>query len=161
MVLLFVNHLRTSPWDRGDYSSMFEPEGQVRTMVARTLFSGRSPAPHALIFLLVHPQASSRMIAEILETGPRCLTGAWTILRRAAALCRSDVGGCASALAVLMASPGAVPAETLAGYLPAGHEWRNVELQLKFVEGVVSVSRGLSLTEELRSELSQHIHAPL
>jgi len=155
MVLLFVNHLRTSPWNRGNYGDL----GPQPAFMGAVVY--QAGAIGSLACLLRHPQASSRMIAEILETGPRCLTGGVAMFRRTTAIMRMDVGGCASALAVLMASPGAVPPETLAGHLPAGHEWRNVELQLKLVEGVVSVSRGLTLTGELRSELSQHFHAPV
>jgi hypothetical protein len=161
LVLLFVNHLRTSPWDRGDYSYFGDPESSIRMRVANTLFPRRSGVANSLQRLLVHPQASARMIAEILETGPRCLTEASAILRRATALCRSDVGACASALTVLCAHVGAVDGETLAGYVPAGHDWRTVKRQLANIEGVVFLSRGLTLTDELRSELNQHIHAPL
>ena len=155
MVLLFVDHLRTSPWERGNYGDW----GSQPAFMGAVAYQAGAGA--SLACLLRYPQASSRMIVEILETGPRCLTGAVAMFHRTTANLQGDVGGCASALAILMASPGAVPAEILAGYLPSGHEWRNVELQVKLIEGVVFVSRGLSLTDELRSELNQHMHAPV
>jgi hypothetical protein len=155
MVLLFVDHLRTSPWERGNYGDW----GSQPAFMGAVAYQAGAGA--SLACLLRYPQASSRMIVEILETGPRCLTGGVAMFRRTTAILQMDVGGCASALAVLMASHGAVPPETLAGYLPSGHEWRNVELQLKLIEGVVFITRGLSLTDELRSELNHHMHAPV
>lgn len=154
LVLLLVNHLRASQWDRGNYGDFGSQPAFIGAAVYQAGVIG------ALVCLLWYPQASSRMIVEILETGPRCLIGGVAMFRRTTALLRMDVGGCANALGILMSSPSAVPPETLAGYLPVGHDWRNVELQLKLVEGVVFVSRGLSLTADLRSELNQHLHAP-
>jgi hypothetical protein len=88
LALLFLSHLRTSPWDRGDYSYFGDPEAAMRMRVAETLFPRRFGEVNSIQRLLVHPGASSRMIAEILETGPRCLTGAWAMLCRATSIFR-------------------------------------------------------------------------
>src|SRR6185436_13117036 len=94
MVLLFRHHLRTSPWSRGSYADAdatptegFDELGGAIAWHGGALLS--------LGLLLRNPTASSRMILELLETGPRLLTGARALFRQADALRRMDPAGCA------------------------------------------------------------------
>ncbi len=57
--------------------------------------------------LLLFPQASSRMITDILFTGPRLLFGGWGLLRESARLRTADTAGLAQILAVLAGRGGA------------------------------------------------------
>jgi hypothetical protein len=135
LVLLFIQHLRTSPWHWGDY-----PERDDYSFLA-----GHVMGPWAL---LKYPGASANMIADILLSGPRLVTGSWQLWREAARLQALDAEVCSQLLAFLLSRPEVVPYDELreAGW----EEWFG---QLRGLEGMVFLERGLKLSSELRQEL--------
>jgi hypothetical protein len=135
VVLLFIQHLRTSPWHWGEY-----PERDDYSRLA-----GRVLGPWAL---LKYSGASANMIADILLSGPRLVTGSWQLWREAARLRSLDAEVCSRLLAFLLSRPEVVPYDELceAGW----EEWFG---QLRGLEGLVFLERGLKLSAELRQEL--------
>jgi hypothetical protein len=136
LVLLFIQHLRTSPWHWGDY-----PQRDDYSFMA-----GHALGPWAL---LRYPGASANMIADILLSGPRLLTGTWTLLQESKRLKQLDVDGCSQLITFLASRPLAVPYEELR---EAG--WEDWFGQLRNIEGVVFLEKGLNLSAELRKELA-------
>jgi len=134
--LLFIQHLRTSPWHWGNY-----PQRDDYSPIA-----GHVLGPWAL---LRYPGASANMIADILLSGPRLVTGTWTLIRESSRLKQLDVEGCSQLLAFLANRPMAVPYEELR---EAG--WEDWFGQLRNIEGVVFLEKGLNLSAELRKELA-------
>lgn len=139
VAFLFVIHFRTSQWHWGQY-------GRVNSDLA---WSARSHfGPFAA--LLTSPTASTNMIGDILMSGPRLVTGSWKLWRESRRLGAVDEAGCAQLIAFLLSRAGAVPYEELreAGW----EEWFG---QLRSVDGVIFLEKGLSLSGELRQELQQ------
>ena len=142
LVVLFVEWLRRSPWDLGNYETVNAPVGSDALVARGGLFAAGA-------VLLANPQASSTMIAELLYTGPRLVLGTWPLIRRAQRLRTLDAHACAPLLAILLERGGAVGYEELRG---AGWEpWFD---QLRCVSGVVFLEKGLSLSAEGRAELN-------
>lgn len=142
LLLLFVQHFRTSQWHWGDYAEadyVAAPGLQAVTGVSGSLVS-----------LLAHPGASANMIADMLLSGPRLVTGSWKLWRESRRLGAVDEEGCSQLMAFLLTRAGAVPYDELraAGW----EEWFG---QLRSLEGVVFLEKGISLSEELRRELRQ------
>jgi hypothetical protein len=136
LILLFIQHLWTSPWHWGEF-----PERDDYSPLA-----GHVLGPWAL---LMYPGASANMIASILLSGPRLVTGSWTLWREAAHLQALDVEVCSQLLTFLLSRPEVVPYDELRG---AGwEEWLG---QLRQLEGLVFLEKGLKLSSELRQELS-------
>jgi hypothetical protein len=151
MVLLFRQHLRTSPWTRGSYADAdATPEGGFDELGGLIALHGG--ALLSLGQLLRYPTASSRMIVEILETGPRLLTGARGLFRQADALRRMDTAGCAWVLTFLIGRAGCMPREELMAAWPDA-DWPRLWTQLRLIDGLVFLEKGISLTEDLRNEL--------
>ena len=138
--LLFLQHFRTSPWYWGDY-----PKADY---VAAPGLQAHAGVMGALGFMLAYPGASANMIADILLSGPRLVSGAWNLWRESRKLTRLDVDGCSQLLAFLASRPIAVSYAEL-------HEagWEDWLDQLRRIEGVVFLEKGLSLTTDLRKEL--------
>ena len=139
ILLLFIQHFRTSPFHWGEY-----PKREYCSA-----FVSHRLGPMAL---LLYPGASANMIADILLSGPRLVTGAWTLVSQALRLRRMDEAGCAQLLVFLASKPGAVPYEDLRS---AG--WEDWFPHLRCIEGVLFLERGLSLSSDLRKELSTAI----
>ncbi|MGC3959458.1 MAG: hypothetical protein QM813_16380 [Verrucomicrobiota bacterium] len=140
LALLFIQHLRTSPWHWGDYAEanyVAAPGLQAVTGVSGSFAS-----------ILAHPGASANMIADILLSGPRLVTGAWKLWRESRQLGAVDEDGCAQLLSFLASRAGAVSYEELR---EAG--WESWFGQLRYIEGVVFLEKGISLSAELRQEL--------
>jgi hypothetical protein len=151
IVLLFRQHLRTSPWDRGSFADPdATPTGGWDELGGAIALYGGSLL--SLASLLRYPQASSRLILEILETGPRLLTGARALFRQAAAMRRMDTTGCAWVLTALAGRTGSVPREELTAAWPDA-DWPRLWAQLRMIDGLVFLEKGVSLTEDLRNEL--------
>ena len=141
LVLLFVQHFRTDPWHWGDY-----PKGDY---VSAPGLQARAGVMGGLGFMLAYPGASANMIADILLSGPRLVSGAWNLWREARKLMRLDEEGCSQLLTFLASRSNAVP---YAALCEAG--WEDWFSQLCSIEGVVFLEKGLSLTAELRRELA-------
>lgn len=151
IVLLFARHFKTSPWDRGAYADAdATPAGGFDPSAAAVAAHGGGFA--SLAQLLWHPTASSRMIIEILETGPRLLTGSRTLFQQADALRRMDPAGCAWVLLFLSGRCNAVLRDELIAAWPGG-DWPKLWAQLRLIDGLVFLEKGISLRMDLRDEL--------
>jgi len=135
LVLLFFQHFRTSKWHWGNYPKRDD----------YSLLAGHGLGPWAL---LKYPGASANMIADILLSGPRLVTASSTLVRESSRLKQLDVDACSQLLAFLASRPSAVPYAELR---EAG--WEDWFGQLKNIEGVVFLEKGLNLSAELRNEL--------
>ncbi len=142
LVLLFIQHFRTSPWHWGDYPR--------EDYVAAPGLQAHAGVAGALGFMLAYPGASANMIADILLSGPRLVSGAWALWRESRTVTKLDVEGCSQLLAFLASRPVAVPYAELR---EAG--WEDWLPQLRSIDGVVFLEKGLNLTAELRKELVQ------
>lgn len=144
--LLFIGNARTSR----EYLSNY------------TLSHASSPAlvhaggiGGALLSLLANPDASGKMISDILYTGPRMVVGSLKAFLRFTQRMAIDTSGCARALTLLLQSPGRVPCSDLAEQL-AGHDVVRVFSQLQGIDGVVFLNTdppAVTLTDELRENL--------
>ena len=137
IVLIFIKHLRTNPWYWGDY-------GKVDAERAWAL-GHVSP----VAALLSAPSASANMIMDIFMSGPRLVTGSWNLWRESRRLGALDEDNCSQLLEILAGRHSAVPFEELR---EAG--WEEHLGQLRCVEGVVFLEKGITLTSELRRELA-------
>jgi hypothetical protein len=138
LALLFIQHFRTNPWHWGDYGEIDED---------RAWALGRAFGPFAA--LLSAPGASANIIADILLSGPRLFMGSWNLWRESRRFGALDEECCGQLLAVVASRHSAVPFDELreAGW----EEWFS---QLRCIEGVVFLEKGLTLTPELRKELA-------
>ena len=141
LLLLFLQHFRTSRWHWGDY-----PNRDYNEDVA--LVAHVSPLG-ALGALLVYPGASANMIADILLSGPRLVTGSCQLAAQGFRWRRLDENACAELLACLCSRPGAVPYEELQAAGRAA-----CAAQLRGVAGVQFLQKGVVLSGDLRHELS-------
>jgi hypothetical protein len=136
--LLFFQHFRTDPWHWGDYS-----------VVQR---AGFSPAKSARGFQILNPRVAfnlaGNMGADILLSGPRLVSGTVTLVRQGLRWRRLDQEGCGVLLAFLLSRLDVVTWEELKS---AG--WEEWCAQLRSVDGVQFLQKGLMLSGELRSEL--------
>jgi hypothetical protein len=145
LVLLFVGNARTSR----DYLASLPKRNYVPSA------SMPGGAFGALGTLLAYPDASSRMIADLLFTGPRLMVAALSAFKKAGRLVRLDAEGCSRVLAVLLSRNSHFSCEEvseLAGVPDSAKVFR----QMRDLDGVVflqSEPAGLSLTSELREEL--------
>lgn len=140
--LLFLQHFRTDPWHWGDY-----PKGDY---AAAPGLASQAGVAGGLAVLIAYPGASANMIADMLLSGPRLVTGAWGLLTKAVRLRRLDEPVVAQLLAFLCSRAGAVPYEELQ---QAG--WAEHLPPLRCLEGVLFLEGGLSLSAELREELGE------
>jgi hypothetical protein len=140
VLLLFVGHARTSREELGDYPK--------RAYSVPPVLTFRAGLVGSLLLLLAHPGASSRMLADIFFSGPRLLAGAWGLLANAFRFGALDLRPCAAVLALLSTRGQAASFEELESLgLRAAVE------QLRGVEGVVFLRKGVTLTSEFRHEL--------
>jgi len=138
IVLLCIQHLKTNPWHWGDYAR----RDYYPALATRYHFG-------AMAALLSHPGTSANMIADILLSGSRLVFGSVNVWQKALALRRMDAAGCAQLLAFLATQMKPVPHEELS---EAG--WDAWLEQLKLLDGVVFLQKGVKLSEELRKELA-------
>ena len=140
LVLLFIQHFRTSPLHWGDYPR--------RDYAAAPALQMQLGATGSLIWLLAYPGASANMIADLLLTGPRLAVGSWQLAAKMFQIKRVDTASCSNLLGFLLQRGHAVPYEELreAGWEP----WFE---QLHQIEGVNFLEKGLSLSDELKAEL--------
>ena len=141
IVLLFVQHFRTSRWYWGEYPH--------RGYVSAPGLQARAGLAGGLAFMLAYPGASANMVADILLSGPRLVMGASHFVARGFRLRSLDENGCAQLLAFLHSRNGAVHFDELQS---AG--WDEWIAQLRYIDGVQFLQKGLLLSEELRAELN-------
>ncbi len=145
LALLFVQTARSKWWERGDI-----PEG------VWSIYSSRDNPPSATATAV----GIGRVATDILSTGPRLLYSAWLTFGKSRRRWQLNAGPSARVLAVLLNADKSVPRPLLAEQLPPALHWPNVERELHEIEGVLFLERGLTLSQELRSELNQITHAP-
>ena len=93
------------------------------------------------------------MIVSLLQTGPRLLFGSSLLLVRTLRT-HIDWSVCLPLIEMLVTHPRAVPWDELAAAFP-NTTWDSARNQLRFLEGIVFLEKGLSLSMEFRHELFQ------
>ncbi len=138
VLLLMIQYFRTDPWHWGEY-----PDADYSRPATRGGAGG-------VFRLLAFPQASANMIADILLTGPRLTVGSVRMAVNAFRIRQLDTAACASLLRFLLAKNGMVAYEELraAGWEP----WFG---QLRHVDGIHFFEKGLTLSTDLKEELSR------
>lgn len=141
VVLLFIQHLRTSPWHWGEYPKRdYESNGFIQMHAGIT---------GAYAAFLAYPGASANMIADILLSGPRLVCGSYSIWKHGAKLRHMNGADCAQLLDWLTTQNAPVPYDDLRS---AG--WEEPLEQLRSVEGVVFLQKGVTLSDEFKFELA-------
>ena len=144
--LLFLGNARTS---REYLSDLSLDQAAPPALVWHAGVAG------ALSALAFNPDASAKLITDILYTGPRLVVGGIKAWRRSFLRKQVDTAGLAQALMILRESPGRVACAELAGHL-AGFEADTVLAQLRGMEGVMFLNGqppAVKVSEELRLEL--------
>jgi hypothetical protein len=141
IVLLFIQHFRTSRWYWGTY-----PKDDYVSMPG---LQARAGVTGSLVTLLAYPEASANMIADILLTGPRLVMGSFQLATQGLRWKKIDEHGCAQLLVILYERVVSVPYEELKD---AG--WDAWIGQLRCIDGVQFLQKGLVMTEELRKEFN-------
>ncbi|HTH49581.1 MAG TPA: hypothetical protein VMB21_18855 [Candidatus Limnocylindria bacterium] len=156
LVALIIGYWRTKPFhfsEPSEFGTLSPLEQQLATYAEAGGIAGAAGLHGGSPFtLLLFPQASSRMITDLLFTGPRLLFGGWGLLRQSARLRTVDTAGPAEILAVLAARDGQVTNEEIVTLWP-GLNFAGTMRALQLLPGVVTLELGLSLTAELRGEL--------
>jgi hypothetical protein len=145
LVALFVEWIRRSPWELGNYGRVNSPLGAQ----ALVMYDG---AFGAFAMLLANPQASASMIAEILYTGPRLVLGARSLACEAYHSRSFSSAECARILQLLVSRENAVTYEEF-GVMQQDTDWIKLKSNLARFSGVIFLEKGLSLTDDLRQEL--------
>ena len=141
IVLLFIQHFRTSRWYWGEY-----PKDDYVAMPGLQACTG---VTGALATMLAHHEASANMIADILLSGPRLVVGSFKLAAQGFCWRKLDADGCAQLLVLLYDRVGAVPYDVLkdAGW----EEWFE---QIRCIDGVQFLQKGLVMSEDLRKEFN-------
>ncbi len=139
LFLLFIQHLRTCRhyWSEVDFEG-FDPRRAI-------LFRGYFGPAGAF---LASPRASAKIISDFLMSGPRLVTYACEIMVKSWRLWKLDETTCAQLLLILASRATATPYQELkeAGW----EEWFS---QMRLIDGVVFLEKGISVSAELRREL--------
>jgi hypothetical protein len=141
IVLLFIQHFRTDPSHWGDYPR--------RDYVSSPALQMQAGAFGGLLFMLAYPGASANMVADILLVGPRLVTGTCQLAKKGLRMKKLDQDGCAALLSFLYSRINMVPYEDL-----KSANWEPWFDQLRSIDGVLFLEKGLVLSGELRSELN-------
>ena len=144
LVLLFVGAARSKWWERGDI-----PKG------VWSIYSNRENPASASATVV----GTARIVTDILYSGPRLLISAWRTIEKSLRYWRLDVALCASVLTLVLNAGKAVSRQELMERLPSAFTWPEVEQHLRQIKGVLFLEHGLTLTEDMRLELSQQLHA--
>jgi hypothetical protein len=115
-----------------------------------TLHGGGTAA--GLILMAAYPGATAHLLRDLFQTGPRLVHGALALWRMVASFKAIDPAFCAPYLERLARAAGVVTWDDMQAvygpeYVPTAVE------QLRAIEGVVVLNKGISLTADLRREL--------
>jgi len=144
IVLLFIGSARTSREYLGSYPRDDYPVSPA------TLGGGL-----ALVWLLSHSEASSKMICDLLYTGPRLIAGAWNLVRRIILLKNINENCCGEVLSRIIASDRSISKSELEFEL-SDSQWFSAARDLRLFDGVLFLDKNpvrLSLSDDLRGEL--------
>lgn len=149
----FIGLLLVSYWrsDRRpvDYSQWSEEPSTLGQGLARFgASSGRAG------LLLAYPEMTAGIVVDLLETGPRLLYAGVYLLRESGGARSADSMAGARVLWTLLQQPGKVSYGELSQLYPAPELGAAFEA-LRRVGGVVLLETGISLSDELRTELQQ------
>jgi hypothetical protein len=147
LVALFVEWIRRSPWELGNYGKVNAPPGSQALVIQGGVIG-------ACGMLLANPQASATMIAEIIYTGPRLVLGARSLVCEAYRARGLNLEQCAEVLHLLASRGTAVAWEEFAAIWP-DIDQINLKNGLARIPGVVFLEKGLSLTDDFRRELAE------
>ena len=142
--LLFIGNARTSR----EYLGAYPRSNYVSSPAA---FGGGL----ALIWILKHSEASSRMISDLLFSGPRLVMGAWDLGHKVLLLNCVDFETCGLVLTSLAARESSISKDELAQEIPES-QWVKTVNELALFDGVLFLDKErvrLSLSEDLRGEL--------
>lgn len=115
-----------------------------------TFHGGGTPA--GLVMMAAYPGATAHLLRDLFQTGPRLIHGGFALWRMVAALKAIDPAFCIPYLEMLATTSGAVGWEKLGAVY--GEDYVPIAVaQLRTIEGIVVLEKGLSLTAELRREL--------
>jgi hypothetical protein len=145
LVALFVEWLRRSPWDLGDYdmpTSRTPPRGVIWVGGTFGAFGA----------LLANPQASATFITELLYSGPRLVLAVPSLVREACRSTRRNLPLCARILALLVSQGRAVSYQDLTESYP-GMDGARLRNDLGWIPDLVFLENSLSMTDEMRKEL--------
>src|SRR6266404_2662286 len=129
IVLLFIGNARTSR----EYLSAY-PRDNYRTSPA--VFGGSL----ALIWLLAHSEASSKMISDLLFSGPRCVMASWDLGRALMRLSNLDLETCSEMPSRLAGGQASISKDEFAPEL-ADEQWLKVVSQLALFDGVLFLAK--------------------
>lgn len=141
VVLLFVQHFRTNESYWSEY-----PEEDYGISPGIQVAAGGVGG--GLATMLAHSGTSAKMVTDIMLTGPRLVTGSFGLVAKGKRLRKIDVEGCAKLLLFLLQSPHVADYGELRA---AG--WGNWFGQLRNIDGVLFLEKGLLLAPELKHEL--------
>lgn len=99
--------------------------------------------------MLAYPGASANMVADILLVGPRLVIGTYQLAKKGLRMKKLDEEGCAELVSFLYSRISMVPYEDL-----KSANWEPWFDQLRSIDGVLFLQKGLVLSEDLRSELN-------
>jgi hypothetical protein len=142
LIALCLEWIRRSRWTSDSYEKSDALPG-TRALVP---FFGASS------LLLMNPQASATIIAEILYIGPRLVLGAASLAREAYRSRNLETAECARVLQLLASRENAVTYEEFTTLQPNPH-WVILKNRLARIPGVVFLEKGFGLTDDLRKEL--------
>jgi len=148
LILLFIENIRTSREYLDSYS-LKQPVSPSLTVMAGVT--------GALITLLANSDASGKIIADLLFSGPRLIIYSVSALHRALRFLQINVQGCSKALMVLFGKTSRISLNELAVSLQ-GFNPVNILFQLQEIEGILFIAKdptGITLTEDLRSERAE------
>ena len=134
IVLLFIQHFRTSPWYWSDFSGMD--------------YDGKDDPDGPFGEVRANPRAQAKVLADIVLSGPKLFSGSWNLWRESRRFGAMDEDCCSQLLVILASRHSAVPFEELR---EAG--WEEHLSQLRCIDGVIFLEKGISLSPELRREL--------
>lgn len=144
LVLLFVGNYRTSRDDSGSY-------------FLRHRVGPAGGLAGALFALLVNPEATGKIVGDVLLTGPRLTTWSVAVLRKACRLMRTDLQTTSETLAILLRRLHRTSFPAMAKLL-VGKDPMKALLVLQELDCVLFLAKapaGVILTAETREELNR------
>jgi hypothetical protein len=148
LVLLVVSYLRSDRRHAVSYGDFDDDPSNFGVAMARFgTGSGRAG------LLLLHPGVSARMIVDLLFIGPRLLFGGSNLLRESGRARSANTNTGSRVLWTLLSQPRKVSYEELSSLYPAP-ELTQAFHALRLIPGVVFLELGVTLTDELRRELT-------
>jgi hypothetical protein len=147
LILLFIENFRTSR----EYLNSYVLQNPVSPGLVITTGLGG-----ALVTLLANPDASGKIISDLLFVGPRIVTYSVLTLHRAFRLMQTDLETASEALTILVRRLHRTSVNELSNLL-LGRDPMKVLFQLQEIGCVLFLSKepaGVILTEEIREELN-------